>query len=152
MTTIANTSGTVPLTLPIRPFTDLSNADLDYAGGKGTNLGSTQRSACPPGFVVRRACLRRVPRASGLDKRLQDLLWDLDVEDTAALQEAAETARQAVRDSHMPVWLSDAIGAAYDELSAGDPEAPSRSAPRRPVDTASASFAGMNETFSTAGA
>ncbi|MGA9860326.1 MAG: phosphoenolpyruvate synthase, partial [Solirubrobacteraceae bacterium] len=87
-------------------------------------------------------------RVTGLEKRLEDLLSGLDVEDTDALQEAAETARRAVRDSHMPDWLSDAIGAAYDELSAGDPEAPvAVRSSATGEDTASASFAGMNESF-----
>jgi pyruvate, water dikinase len=76
------------------------------------------------------------------------VLGDLDVEDTAALQAAAEAAREAVRDSEMPVWLADAIGAAYEDLCQGEPDvAVAVRSSATAEDTASASFAGMNETF-----
>ena len=100
MTTIANTSGTVPPHLvPVRPFSDLSTADVPYAGGKGTNLGQLTRAGLPvpPGFVVGAPAYAAFRGQSGLAERLQDVLGDLDVEDTAALQAAAEAAREAVR-------------------------------------------------------
>ncbi|MGA9856831.1 MAG: PEP/pyruvate-binding domain-containing protein, partial [Solirubrobacteraceae bacterium] len=55
MTTTAPSHHAAPSGLtPIRPFTDLSNADLDYAGGKGANLGRLTQAGVPvpPGFVV----------------------------------------------------------------------------------------------------
>ena len=85
---------------------------------------------------------------AGLRTRLADLLDNVDVEDTAALSQAAEQARALFDEAAMPDWLEHAIREAYDELSGSDgavPVAVRSSATAE--DTAAASFAGMNETF-----
>jgi pyruvate,water dikinase len=123
MTTIVNTAGAAPPGLvPIRPFSDLSTADLPYAGRKGAGLGELTRTglAVPPGFVV----------------------------GAPALRAAAEDAREAQPDSDMPDWLVEAIGAAYEALCQDATDAPVAVRASAIVeDTGSASFAGMNETF-----
>ena len=136
--------------VPIRPFSELSTADVLYAGGKGANLGRLTQAGLPvpPGFVVGAPAYAAFRVQTGLGDRLQAALAGLDVEDTAALRRAAEHARDAVRDSTLPMWLARAIGAAYDELAAGDGEAAvAVRSSATAEDTASASFAGMNETF-----
>ena len=134
----------------IRLFSELSRDDAPYAGGKGANLGQLTRSGfpVPPGFVVGAPSYAAFREQTGLGERLRELLSGLDVEDTAALRSAAEEARRTVAESDMPGWLVHAIGDAYDELAEGDDAA--RVAVRSSAtaeDTASASFAGMNETF-----
>jgi pyruvate, water dikinase len=151
MTTIASSPSSIPAGLtPVRPFSDLSVDDVLYAGGKGANLGQLTNAGLPvpPGFVVGAPAYAAFRAETGLGERLSDLLTDLDVEDTAALRAAADAAQQAVRDSEVPAWLEDAIGDAYDQLAGGDrgcPVAVRSSATAE--DTASASFAGMNESF-----
>jgi len=117
-TTAFNSAGAPPDLVPIRPLRDLSIADVQYAGGKGANLGQLTRTGLPvpPGFVVGApAC--------------------------AAFRVPSE-------DSEMPGWPVDAIGAAYDELCQGELDAPVavRSSVTA-EDTAPGSVAGMNETF-----
>jgi pyruvate, water dikinase len=136
--------------VPVRPFSELSSADVPYAGGKGANLGQLTRFGLPvpPGFVIGAPAYAAFRQQSGLAERLDEILGRLDVENTAELQAAADKARRAVADTDMPVWLADAIGAAYDELSAGEPDvAVAVRSSATAEDTASASFAGMNETF-----
>ncbi|HET8976928.1 MAG TPA: phosphoenolpyruvate synthase [Solirubrobacteraceae bacterium] len=151
MTTTASSYSQVPPGLePVRVFADLSSADVAYAGGKGANLGQLTRAGLPvpPGFVIGAPAYAAFRDQSGLRERLNELLSDLDVEDTAALREAAEHARQAVSEAEMPPWLADAIASAYAQLAGDDPLA--RVAVRSSAtaeDTASASFAGMNESF-----
>ena len=126
MTTIANSTTARPAApvglVPIRPFSDLTTDDAPYAGSKGANLGQLTRMglAVPPGFVV----------------------------GAPALRAAAEDARAARRDSEMPAWLMEAIGAAYDALchDAIDDTVAVRSSAIA-EDAVSASFAGINETF-----
>ena len=135
---------------PVHSFSELSSADVPYAGGKGANLGQLTRAgfAVPPGFVVGAPAYAAFRLHSGLSERLDNVLAGLDVEDTAALRSAAEQARRAVAESEMPGWLADAIGTAYEGLGAGEGDV--RVAVRSSAtaeDTASASFAGMNETF-----
>jgi phosphoenolpyruvate synthase/pyruvate phosphate dikinase len=122
MTTIAkDTAAAPPDLVPIRPISELSNADTAYAGGKGASLGQLTRAGLPvpPGFVV----------------------------GTPAFA-AIRAARQAVDDNEMPGWLADAIGAAYDELCHGELDAPvAVRSSATAEDAASASYAGMHETF-----
>jgi len=151
MTTMIDSPAVAPPDLvPVRPFSDLSTADVPYAGGKGANLGQLTRVGLPvpPGFVVGAPAYAAFRLQSGLAKRLDEVLGKLDVEDTAALQAASEQARRAVAESEMPAWLADAIAAAYDALCQGEPDVPvAVRSSATAEDTASASFAGMNETF-----
>lgn len=151
MTTIApSTTSSAPDIVSVRPFSDLSTADVPYAGGKGANLGQLTRIGLPvpPGFVIGAPAYAAFRHQSGLAERLEEVLDKLDVEDTQALQSASDQARRAVAETDMPAWLADAIGAAYYELSHGEPDVPvAVRSSATAEDTASASFAGMNETF-----
>lgn len=146
----------------VRPIAELSSEDVSYAGGKGANLGRLTRAGfpVPPGFVVGAPAYAAFRLETGLGARLDELLGSLDVEDTDALQRSAEQARQAIADTEMPGWIAEAIGSAYDSLTRHEIErvgtlddgrvADGRVAVRSSAtaeDTASASFAGMNETF-----
>ncbi len=151
MSTIARTPQIPPQGVdPLRPFTALSVADVAYAGGKGANLGQLTQAGMPvpPGFVVGAPAYVAFRDQTGLGERLAELLDALDVEDTEALQRAAEAAREAVGSTEMPIWLQTAIGDAYEQLAGGEPNAPvAVRSSATAEDTASASFAGMNETF-----
>jgi pyruvate,water dikinase len=151
MTTAAKSHATAPPdVVPTKPFTELSTADVSYAGGKGANLGRLTQAGLPvpPGFVVGAPAYAAFRLQTGLVERLDKALTKVDVEDTAVLQQAAEEAREAVRESELPVWLAEAIGSSYVELCGddGDVAVAVRSSATA-EDTASASFAGMNETF-----
>ena len=135
---------------PIRPFSELSSADVPFAGGKGANLGQLTRSGfpVPPGFVVGAPAYAVFRSETGLSERLAAVLDGLDVDDTAALQRAAEQAQQLVRESVVPAWLAEAITSAYDRLAGSRDDTPvAVRSSATGEDTASASFAGMNETF-----
>ncbi len=149
-----STSVTQPVapsaTEPVRRFSELRKGDVDYAGGKGANLGELTSAGLPipPGFVIGAPAYAAFCQEAGLRTRLADLLDNVDVEDTAALSQAAEQARALFDEAAMPDWLEHAIREAYDELSGSDgavPVAVRSSATAE--DTAAASFAGMNETF-----
>jgi pyruvate,water dikinase len=134
----------------VRRFAELSVADVQYAGGKGANLGQLTQLGfpVPTGFVVGAPAYAAFRRETGLSGRLSGLLDSMDVEDTEALQQAAGEARQAVADSEIPAWLEEAIRGAYAELSGVDRDTPvAVRSSATAEDTASASFAGMNETF-----
>ncbi len=151
MTTVASTHRPVPAGLvPIKTFAELSVEDVAYAGGKGANLGQLTRTGLPvpPGFVIGAPAYAGFRSETGLAERLNDVLGGLDVEDTAALQQGADLARQAVAESEMPGWLADAIVQGYQQLVGDDPLAPvAVRSSATAEDTASASFAGMNESF-----
>jgi pyruvate, water dikinase len=139
-----------PDLFPIRLFSELSIDDVPYAGGEGASLGRLTQTglSVAPGFVVGAPAYGAFRIQSGLAERLQGLLGGLDVEDKAAVGEAAEQAQQAVEGSEIPDWLAGAIGDAYEGLvgRGGDAPVAVRSSATA-GDTASASLVGMNETF-----
>jgi pyruvate,water dikinase len=133
---------------PIRHFSELGREDVAYAGGKGANLGELTRAdlPVPPGFVIGAPAYAAFCEQSRVRERLREILSGVEVEDSAALRAAAGAARQVVLDSPMPEALREAILVAYAGLDGGDAAVAVRSSATA-EDTASASFAGMNETF-----
>jgi pyruvate,water dikinase len=134
----------------VRPFASLRRDDVAYAGGKGANLGELTAAGLPvpDGFVVGAPAYAAYCAETGLRERLAELLDTLDVEDTAALQQASETARGLFDQTPMPETLQRAIRESYERLAGehGDAPVAVRSSATG-EDTAESSFAGMNETF-----
>jgi pyruvate,water dikinase len=134
----------------LRPFSDLSRGDVDYAGGKGANLGELTRAGVPvpQGFVVGAPAYGAFCDEGGLRARIEERLHSIDVEDTAALEAATADVRAMVESEPVPPALEAAIAAAYRELAGAHEDAPvAVRSSATAEDTASASFAGMNETF-----
>ncbi len=141
-------------THPVRQFDQLGRDDVAYAGGKGANLGELTAAGLPvpPGFVIGAPAYAAYCEQTGLRERLAELLDDVDVEDTVALQAASAAARELFDETPMPQPLASTIQAAYEQLTseAGDGGEPIAVAVRSSAtaeDTADTSFAGMNETF-----
>src|SRR5690349_5110904 len=130
-------------------FEDLRRSDVDRVGGKGANLGELTAAGLPvpPGYVVTAAAYAAFCDG-GLRGRIAARIADVDVEDTAELDRAATEIRAMTEAEPMPTWLEDAIRDAYEALRGDgpDPAVAVRSSATA-EDTASASFAGMNETL-----
>jgi pyruvate,water dikinase len=137
----------LPLT---RSIADLSRDDVPYAGGKGANLGELTAAGLPvpSGFVVGAPTYAAFLDRTGLREGLAERLRDLDVDDTAALERVAADVRALIETQAVPDDIRDAISTAYAALASdsGQPPVAVRSSATA-EDTASASFAGMNETF-----
>jgi pyruvate, water dikinase len=102
----------------------------------------------PGGFVVGAQAYGSFCDSTGLRERLTDLLADIDIEDTVALERAAAAARQAVLETPVPQAVGEAIASAYRGLAGAESRAAvAVRSSATAEDTASASFAGMNETF-----
>ena len=130
-------------------FEDLRRSDVDRVGGKGANLGELTAAGLPvpPGYVVTAAAYAAFCDG-GLRGRIAARIAGVDVEDTAGLDRAATEIRAMIEAEPMPAWLEDAIRDAYEALrgEGPDPAVAVRSSATA-EDTASASFAGMNETL-----
>jgi len=136
----------------VRAFDELSRADVAWAGGKGANLGELTAAGLPvpPGFVVGAGAYAALCREGSLREHLAQLLDGIDVDDTAALESAAERARTLVRGTRLPRPVERQVRAAYAALCGGGAEADAPVAVRSSAtaeDTESASFAGMNESY-----
>jgi pyruvate, water dikinase len=143
MTTVAAS----PLT---RSIAELSHDDIPYAGGKGANLGELMAAGLPvpDGFVVGAPTYAAFLERTGLREVMAERLRDLDVDDTVALEHVAADVRALIETQAIPDDIREAIARASAALTsdAGRPPVAVRSSATA-EDTASASFAGMNETF-----
>jgi pyruvate,water dikinase len=127
-------------------FGDLSRDDVPRVGGKGANLGELTRAGLPvpPGFVVTAEAYLEAMERGGVRSALQDTVARTDVEDPDALARAADELRRRVRATGMPPDLREAVLEARHRLRA---ERVAVRSSATAEDTASTSFAGMNETF-----
>ena len=134
----------------LRRFEDLSRDDVDYAGGKGANLGEMTAAGLPvpDGFVVGAPSYAIFCDVGGLRERIEERLSSVDVDDTAELDRATKEVRVMVEEEPVPDEIAQEIRDAYLEL-AGDRDNPPVAVRSSATaeDTEAASFAGMNETF-----
>ena len=135
--------------VPVRSLDSLRGSDAGYAGGKGANLGELMNAGVPvpPGFVIGAPAYAEFCEESGVRGGLDELLGTIDVDDTAALEAASLRAREIVAGAPVPEWLRDAVRQALADLGLGDEDAVAVRSSAASEDSASASFAGMNETF-----
>jgi phosphoenolpyruvate synthase/pyruvate phosphate dikinase len=140
----------VPAASLTRSIADLSRSDVPYAGGKGANLGELTAAGMPvpDGFVVGAPTYAMYVEKTGLRDGIAERLRDLDVDDTAALETAAGDIRAMIETQAVPTAIDRSIVDAYAGMGSGQwrPAVAVRSSATA-EDTASASFAGMNETF-----
>ena len=111
----------------LRRFEDLSRDDVDYAGGKGANLGEMTAAGLPVpgGFVVGAPAYARIfCDVGGLRDRIEERLSAVDVDDTAELDARDQGSARDGRG-----------GARARRLAQRDPRTPTSSsrATRRPA-------------------
>jgi len=128
-------------------FEDLSLADEALVGGKGANLGELTRAGfpVPPGFVVTASAYTEAMERAGVRGRLRELVAGVELDDPDALAAAADELKALVRSAGMPEELRAQVVEAYRRLGDGSAVAVRSSAAGE--DSADASFAGMNETY-----
>jgi pyruvate,water dikinase len=134
----------------VLPFERLGHGDVDFAGGKGANLGELTAAGLPvpPGFVIGAPAYAAFCEETGLRGWIASRLRDLDVDDTAALERAATEVRAKIERESIPPWLEQRIDEAYAALAGEEGELPvAVRSSATAEDGESASFAGMNETL-----
>lgn len=125
---------------------DVSRTDVPQVGGKGANLGELLRAGMPvpPGFVVTAHAYLDAMDAGGVRNALRQEVQLGTVDDPAILTRTAGRLQALVRSAGVPEALRTAVLDAYVRL--GEPRVAVRSSATA-EDTASTSFAGMNETY-----
>jgi len=97
---------------------ELSNKDVELAGGKGASLGEMWNAGLPvpPAFVVTAEAYRYFIKETGLMDKIKELLKGLDINDTDALNETSKKIRSLIEEAEMPEDLKLAIIEAYNKL------------------------------------
>jgi pyruvate,water dikinase len=136
----------------VRWLEELGAGDVGVAGGKGANLGEMTRAGLPvpPGFVVTADAYRHFLEGSGISHEIEGRLAGLDVDQPAALAEAARELQALVRGAEVPDEVRREIVGAYGELERRVGEEGVLVAVRSSAtveDTAQYSFAGMFRSY-----
>ena len=132
---------------------ELGKNDVETVGGKNASLGemisnlSDLGVTVPGGFATTAAAYREFLKSDGLDRRINDVLGDLDVNDIDALTAAGEQIRHWILETALPQKLLDDIVAAWSEMSGGEDITVAVRSSATAEDLPEASFAGQQETF-----
>ena len=135
------------------PFQSLGIADIPEVGGKNASLGemisnlSSSGVNVPGGFATTAQAYRDFLAHEGLDKRIENLLENLNVDNVVALAEAGRKIRSWIIDAPLPKRLEDEISQHYAVLSAGGEGSFAVRSSATAEDLPDASFAGQQETF-----
>ncbi|MBZ6493491.1 phosphoenolpyruvate synthase [Natrinema longum] len=126
---------------------EISAGDLEQVGGKGASLGELTGAGLPvpPGFVVTAGTYRRFIEDAEIDEELFAAV-DVDVDDSAALADAADRAQELIVETPFPDELREEILESYREVGDGEAFVAVRSSATA-EDLPDASFAGQQETF-----
>lgn len=133
-------------------FEDLSKSDIGIAGGKGANLGELTQAGIPvpPGFVVTAQAYEKFMDEAGINDIVMQILDEIDINDTKALQAAAEKIKKIIIEAPIPEDLVLFIREFYNELcqrvGEDDTDVAIRSSATA-EDLPEASFAGQQDTF-----
>jgi pyruvate, water dikinase len=132
---------------------ELGMNDVETVGGKNASLGemisnlSNLGVTVPGGFATTAAAYRDFLKADDLDKRINGVLDDLDVDDIAALASAGEQIRSWILETPLPQKLTEDINTAWAEMSGGNDITVAVRSSATAEDLPDASFAGQQETF-----
>jgi len=104
---------------------ELGMNDVEIVGGKNASLGEMISNlddlgvTVPGGFATTAAAYRNFLSVDALDKRINDTLADLDVDDIDALTSAGKSIREWILSASLSDRLMDDVRAAWDEMSDG---------------------------------
>lgn len=130
-------------------FKKLSSKDLLVVGGKGSNLGEMTQVGVPvpPGFVVTTRAYYEMLEESGLREPITEILDNLDVNDTRALNNASKKIEDMIKAADVPTEVRKAIVSAYASMSGFQDALVAVRSSATAEDIPGASFAGQQATY-----
>ena len=132
---------------------ELGMNDVEIVGGKNASLGemisklSGLGVTVPGGFATTSAAYRDFLSANKLDKRINETLDGLNVDDIDALTSTGKSIRGWILDATLPDRLMEDMRAAWHAMSDGKDIAVAVRSSATAEDLPDASFAGQQETF-----
>ncbi len=138
-------------------FNEIFKNDVPIVGGKGANLGEmvNAKFPVPPGFVVTAQAYFDFLRETGLKREILKKLENIDVENTAVLENISQQIRQIIQNAKMAEELKIEIKKNYAKigereiawLSSSEEEFVAVRSSATAEDLPEASFAGQQETY-----
>ena len=99
---------------------EVDKSQVGLVGGKGANLGELINAGFPVpyGFIITAEGYFEFIRFNRLEKKIQELLANVDIENTKQLREASEKIRTLIRNGRFPEDLARKIIEHYHSLEA----------------------------------
>ncbi|MBK7523730.1 MAG: phosphoenolpyruvate synthase [Saprospiraceae bacterium] len=142
--------------IPVLFFREISIKDINKVGGKNASLGEMYNHLnpkginVPNGFALTADAYRMFRQQNNLEKKLDDLLLELDTDQFSNLHSIGENARTLIMSGTMPDEIREAVSEAYKTLSyeggMNNPNVAVRSSATS-EDLPTASFAGRMESY-----
>ena len=131
---------------------ELSNEDVNIAGGKGASLGEMWNAGLPvpPAFVVTAEAYKYFIKETKLDEKIREILKGIDVNSTDDLNEKSKQVRELITNAKMPKDLELSIIESYNklcEISGGEETFVAVRSSATAEDLPDASFAGQQDTY-----
>ena len=139
----------------VKWFEELGMNDVPLVGGKNASLGEMIRNLgkkgvkVPSGFAVTAYAYKYTIEKAGIDKKIKEILSDLDTHDVQNLAERGEKIRNLIKNTPLPKELEEEIRKYYREMEkryGKNVDVAVRSSATA-EDLPDASFAGQQETF-----
>jgi len=135
-------------------FQELGKHDVETVGGKNASLGEMISNlanagvSVPGGYATTAQAYRDFLEQSGLNKRINDVLDSLDVDDVVKLAEVGKQIRQWIIDTPLLPSFEKEVREAFIKIADGnDNIAVAVRSSATAEDLPDASFAGQQETF-----
>jgi len=136
-------------------FEELKIEDVPSVGGKNASLGEMIRSLgekgvnVPGGFAVTAYAYKYTIEKAGVDKKIKEILSDLDTHNVHNLAERGEKIRNLIKNTPLPKELEEDIRKHYQEMEKryGENVDVAVRSSATAEDLPDASFAGQQETF-----
>jgi len=139
----------------IKWFEELKIGDVPLVGGKNASLGemiqnlSKKGVAVPSGFAITAYAYKYMIEKAGIDKKIKEMLSDLNTHDVRNLAERGEKIRNLIKKTPIPPELEEDIRKHYKEMEklyGKNVDVAVRSSATA-EDLPDASFAGQQETY-----
>ena len=103
-------------------FDEIGIEDVPYVGGKNASLGEMYRNLVPKGvnipngFAITAYAYRYLLKETGADKKIKEILSDLDTSDLDNLAQRGSRVRSLIKSLEFPEDLTKAIIEAYKKM------------------------------------
>ncbi|MBI3282752.1 phosphoenolpyruvate synthase [Candidatus Curtissbacteria bacterium] len=130
-------------------FKDVDKNDTAIVGGKGANLGELTKvgAPVPNGFIVTAKAYFEAVASSGALDRIKGILYNLNVEDPAALDTKAHACQEEIKRIELSSDLVKKVVNHYERLSISKNPLVAVRSSATAEDLPEASFAGQQTTF-----
>ena len=139
----------------IKWYSEVGIVDVPSVGGKNAALGEMYSNLAPlgvnipDGFALTADAYRHFFKETGLDKKIKEILSDLNTKDIRNLQIRGKKVREEILKASLPQDLQNAVTESYTQLEKkyGKESAVAIRSSATAEDLPGASFAGQQETY-----